>query len=112
MRACTVFTQHIWAGEYTVTQRTELETDAVGWEVVKAVDEGSERIERRGHVHSQDLVLRLCILHHELQDTNTLAGEKIYQWQLQRKVRENAPGQGNGQTRLSTEVRPCYECHR
>ena len=76
MRACTVFTQHIWAGEYTVTQRTELEADAVGWEVVKAVNKGSERIQCRGHVHSQDLALRLCILHHELQDTNTLAGEK------------------------------------
>jgi len=77
MRTCTVFTQHIWAGKYTVTQSTKLEADAVRREVVKTVDESSERIQRRSHVHSQDLVLGLCILYHELQDTNTLAEKKI-----------------------------------
>jgi uncharacterized protein YqfB (UPF0267 family) len=76
MRTCTVFTQHIWAGEYTVTQRTKLEADAVRRKVVKTVDESSERIQCRSHVHSQDLVLGLCILYHELQDTNTLAEKK------------------------------------
>jgi hypothetical protein len=42
MRACTVFAQQIWAREHTVTQRTELEADAIRWEVVKAVNEGSK----------------------------------------------------------------------
>ena len=72
MRARTVLTQHIWAGKYTVTQSTKLEADAVRREVVKAVDESGERVQRRCHVYRQDLVLRLRVLYHKLQDANTL----------------------------------------
>ena len=72
MRACTILTQHIWAGKYTVTQGTKLEADAVRWDVVKAVDEGGKRVQRRCHVYRQDLVLRLCVLYHKFQDTDTL----------------------------------------
>ena len=39
MRARTILTQHIWAGEYTVAQCAELEADAVRWEIVKTIDE-------------------------------------------------------------------------
>ena len=66
VRARTVLTQHIWAGKYTVTQGAKLEADTIRGEVVKAVDEGGERVQRWCHVHLQDLVLRLCILHHKL----------------------------------------------
>ena len=66
MRACTVLTQHIRAGKYTVTQRAKLEADTVRREVVKAVDEGGKRVQCRCHIHLQNLVLRLCILHHKL----------------------------------------------
>ena len=77
MRARTVLTQHVWAGKYTVTQGAKLEADTVRREVVKAVDEGGERVQRRCHVHLQDLVLRLCILHHKLQDADTLQKRAI-----------------------------------
>jgi hypothetical protein len=72
MRASAVFAQHVWAREYAVTQRAELETDTVCWGIVKAIDEGGKRVQRRSHVYRQDLVLSLRVLHHELQDTDTL----------------------------------------
>lgn len=72
MRARTVLTQHIRTGKNTVTQGAKLEADAVRREVVKAIDESSERIQRRCHVHRQDLVLPLSVLHHKLQDADTL----------------------------------------
>lgn len=72
MGACAVLTQHIWAGEHAVTQRTKLKPDAVCWDVFKSVDEGGEGVQCRGHVHCKDLVLRLRILHHEFQDSHTL----------------------------------------
>ena len=77
MRARTVLTQHIRAGKYTVTQGAKLEADTVRREVVKVVDESGERVQRRCHVHLQDLVLRLCILHHKLQDTDTLQKQAV-----------------------------------
>jgi hypothetical protein len=77
MRARTVLTQHIWAGKNTVTQGAKLEADAVRWEVIKAVDEGSKRVQRRCHVHRQDLVLPLSVLYHKLQDTDTLQKKHI-----------------------------------
>ncbi len=51
MRARTVLTQHVWARKYAVTQGAKLEADAVRREVSKAVDEGSERVQRWCHVH-------------------------------------------------------------
>ena len=110
MRACTILTQHIWAGKYTVTQGTKLEADAVSREVVKAVDEGGKRVQRWRHVYRQNLVLSLCVLYHKLQDTDTLQ-EKLFSGRRE-EVCRHAPDQGSGQTRLSTEVHPCYEYHR
>jgi hypothetical protein len=77
MRACTILTQHIWAGKYAVTQGTKLEADAVRREIVKAVDEGGKRVQRRCHVYRQDLILRLCVFYHKLQDTDTLQEKLI-----------------------------------
>jgi hypothetical protein len=52
----------------------------------------------------------LCVLYHKLQDTDTLQ-EKLINGRREEECK-HAPDQGSGQTRLSTEVHPCYEYHR